>query len=458
MKTISKSVAIAAVLCVCSAQAAVTPEQAAELGNELTPWGAIKAGNADGSIPAWVAGGLPESEWPEGATVNKPPSPFSDEKPLYTITHENVDDYVDLLSPGTVHLVKSYGPDGYAVNVYPTHRSYSANETYYENTQYNATHTELAPDGRSLEDVRAGSPFPIPTNGLEALWNHLLRWEGTHWKGDAQTFYVDANGKQVLSSVAMNTAEYPFYNPDKDYGNATADFWYLRLDYSGPTRRAGEKLLIIDPMDFSGSAGRRSWQYLKGQRRVRRAPAVAFDTPNPGTSGLATYDDGFLFNGSPERYNWKLVGKKEVIIPYHNYDLCYHTKKDIAIGKKFINPDVMRWEKHRVWVVEGTLKEGARHIYSKRTLYLDEDTLGAQMSDQYDGQGELWRTLQSVAPVNYALRAGYIGSVVGYDFNQGIYYMSGYSAESKVAIFDADAPQEPADFFSSQGLARGAVR
>ena len=40
--------------------AAVSPEEAAKLGTSLTPVGAEKAGNADGSIPAWT-GGIPKN-------------------------------------------------------------------------------------------------------------------------------------------------------------------------------------------------------------------------------------------------------------------------------------------------------------------------------------------------------------------------------------------------------------
>jgi hypothetical protein len=440
-----------------SVQAAVSEEEAARLGQDLTAWGAVASANSDGSIPAYT-GPLPESKWPEGATVNRPPNPFADEKPLYTIDQSNLDEYRELLSPGTAHLVEKYGEQGYKIHVYPSHRTMSFPDWIVENIEYNATHTELAEAGQRLNDVRPGPPFPIPQNGLEVLWNHLLRWEGRRWKADAITFYVDENGNQVLTSSAMNTVEYPFYNPDIDYGSKQSDFWYIRLDYMAPARRAGEKLLVIDPMDFTGSAGRRSWQYLKGQRRVRRAPAVAFDTPNPGTAGLATYDDAFMFNGSPERYEWKLIGKKELIIPYHNYDLNYHLPKEQSIGEKFIVPETQRWEKHRVWHVEATLKDGARHIYHRRTLYFDEDTLGAVISDQYDAQGELWRTLQSIAPVNYPLGAGFIGAIVGYDFNSGIYYMSGYAAESTVVMYDHTAPIESPSYYTSQGLARGGVR
>lgn len=458
MKQLTKIVIALGLAASTCTYAKVSPEEAAKLGNELTAWGAIAAGNADGSIPPYT-GGLPKSEWPEGATANLPPSPFKDEKPLYTVDKSNVDQYAHLLAPGTIAMIEKYGDEGYKLNVYPSHRTMSYPEWILDNAMKNATATELANQGRSLDKVEPAPPFPIPTNGLEVLWNHLLRWEGTHWKSHGKTFYMDENGNRVLSSSALNTVEYPFYNPDKKYQADTSDFWYIRVDYDAPARRAGEKLLLIDPTDFSGSAGRRGYQYLKGQRRVRRAPAVAFDTPNPGTSGLATYDDAFIFNGSPERYDWKLVGRKEMLVPYHNYDLNYHLPLDETCGPKFVYPENTRWEKHRVWVVEATLKEGARHIYHRRTLYFDEDTLGALMTDQYDGQGKLWRHAQSIAPVNYVTGNGFIGAVVGYDLEAGIYYMSGHSDGAKVVRFDWDKlEQEPASYYTSQGLARGGVR
>ena len=48
----------AAILAVMSASAvaAVSPDEAAQLGKTLTPTGAEKAGNKDGTIPEWTGG------------------------------------------------------------------------------------------------------------------------------------------------------------------------------------------------------------------------------------------------------------------------------------------------------------------------------------------------------------------------------------------------------------------
>ena len=435
--------------------AAVTPEEAAVLGEELTPFGAEKAGNADGTIPAWT-GGLtePPASYEQGS--GKRPDPWAEEEPYLVITKDNMAEYADNLTEGTKALLERLGDDGFQIKVWPSHRSFAAPDWYYENTVYNASHTQLVDDGLRLEDVRSGTPFPIPQSGIEVYWNHLLRWEGTHIETEYKNLYKDKKGKTVLASTAMGTQEWPHYNPEKDYGTGFEDYYMLRMDYVGPARRAGEKLLIIDPMDFTGGAGRRAWQYLKGQRRVRRAPSVAFDTPNAGAAGLATYDDGFMMNGSPERYNWKLIGKKEIYVPYNSYDLAYMTPTDVTMGEQFISPDHNRWEKHRVWVVEGTLKEGSRHIYHRRTLFVDEDSWAVLSVNLYDGRDELWRIGYAYQAPNYEVPSGLALMHGHYDLQTGIYYMSAITSDT-VGVFTNRA-QKPARFWTPTGLSAGGVR
>ena len=171
--------------------------------------------------------------------------------------------------------------------------------------------------------------------------------------------------------------------------------------------------------------GRRAWQYLPGQRRVKLAPDLAYDTPNPGAAGAGTYDDVSVFNGAMDRYNWKLVGKKEMYIPYGNYRLTYHKNPADLTKPNHLNPDFVRWELHRVWVVEATLKEGARHIYSKRVFYLDEDSWLAVASDQYDAGGQLYRASFAYPSYSYDVQAQFGDTFAIYDFSSGLYNITG---------------------------------
>lgn len=436
------------------AMAAVSPEQAAKLGTELTPFGAQMTAGEDGVIPAWD-GGLTEAPANyDGKGLR--PDPYGDDEVYLVINKANMAEHADALTTGSKQLLERYGDDGFELRIKPTRRTFAGPEWYYENTRYNAENTKLVDDGLRIEDARPGTPFPIPQNGLEVYWNHLLRWEGTHMEGKYQSIYKDTSGKSILASAADVAQEWPHYNPEKDYGHSFIDYYMIRIDYFDPARRAGEKLLVIDPMDFTKGQGRRAWQYLKGQRRVRRAPAVAFDTPNPGTAGIATYDDAFLANGSPERFDWKLVGKKEMYLPYNGYDFVYTTPAKESLGPKFIDPKVNRWEKRRVWVVEGTLKQGLRHVYGKKVMYVDEDSWAALAVDLYDTKGQLWRVGYQYQVPSYDVPAGLAITQGHYDLQMGIYNINGHAADFDG--FHYDRPQKSASYWSSQGLSRGGLR
>lgn len=223
----------------------------------------------------------------------------------------------------------------------------------------------------------------------------------------------------------LTNFEYPYFykkNPSTDI------FFMDKLKFTGPPRRAGEGLLIIDPINMM-EKGRRAWAYLPGQRRVKRAPDVAHDTPSPTTSGTSTYDDTYIFNGSMERFDFKLIGKKEMYIPYNCYKLVYQSTANALCQPNFANPDYGRWERHRVWVVEASLKPGKRHLYSKRIFYIDEDSWAAVASDQYDGRGQLYRGSLASPAFSYDAPAPFQGTQIYYDLISNSYGVIGLIAD-----------------------------
>jgi hypothetical protein len=445
-----------AVLCLTSiaagtALAAVSPDQAARLGKDLTPLGAEMAGNADGSIPPWNPNGTPV---PEGFVPGSDNyiDAFPDEKPLYTIDGSNWQQYKDLLTTGTIGMFEKYGADGFKIHVYPTHRDTIRPDWYYANTLKNATGANLVEDGQKIDNNLPGVPFPIPQSGLEAIWNHMIRY-GEAASSQNDVYYVGSDGEPVLSTTGSSIAVTPmFENPDQVVGETP--FTKLRVNYDAPARRAGEILLVHEPgADYTKGKGRKAWQYLVGQRRVRLAPAVSFDTPNPGVAGTSTYDDAFIYNGSPERFTWTLVGKKEMIVPASNYDMIFQTKVEDMLGEKFLDPEQIRWEKRRVWIVDSNLKEGSRHLYSRRTFYLDEDSWGAVASDIYDGRGQLWR-LQYLYSANLYDRKATFGSAYGsYDLLQNIYNIT-----KPIPGGFKNGVDKPDNYFTSEGMAKSGVR
>jgi hypothetical protein len=361
--------------------AAVTQAEADRLGKDLTPMGAEKAGNKDGSIPAWD-GGL--SKPPAGfKPENGYADPFPNDKPLFVITAQNYEQYKDKLTAGQVAMFKKY--PSYRMPVYPTRRTLALPNEVYQHVKQQATTAKLDEAGQLQGYTAPGIAFPIPKTGQEAMYNHLLRWYGgyrwcTNWlpiRPNGEFYKVGYCEDQIQAS-----------NMDKPKPN---DLYYYFGQYTAPSTLVGTIYLVHEPVDYQKS-DRSAWIYNSGQRRVRRAPNVAFDNVDDGTESMRLTDDWHGFNGSMERYDWKLVGKKEIYIPYNAYKLIDPKLKYAdMLDKGFVKPDLMRYELHRVWEVEATLKKGTNHNYARRTFYLDEDSWLIAAADAYDGRGNLWR-------------------------------------------------------------------
>ncbi|MFY0727310.1 DUF1329 domain-containing protein [Pseudomonas sp. NFX15] len=406
-----------------AAHAAVSPEQAAKLGTSLTAVGADKSASADGNIPAYT-GGLTTIPAGYKAGDSFRPDPFESEKPRAVITGKNAAEYADKLTATTQELLKRY--PSFRVDVYPTHRTVALPKRVLDNTAANALAAKTSDDGLALENALPGVPFPIPATGNEAMWNHLLRYQGAAMTNKYDTWVNDATGSSSLASSGVAAIECPVYDPKRPAGPVTPEetYYKLKLAYTGPARRVGESILVLDAVN-SLKQPRRAWQYLPGQRRVKLAPDLAYDTPNPGTSGVMTYDDTFLFNGAMDRYDFKLVGKKEMLVPYNTYKLNYHKNPADIVTPKHLNPDLVRWEQHRVWVVDATLKPGKRHIYSKRTFYIDEDSWTILASDEYDTRGQLYRGGFAHLTYSYDAQAPDTLNHMIYDFAAGTYSVTG---------------------------------
>lgn len=371
-----------------TAGAAVSPEEAAQLKSSLTPFGAERAGNATGTIPAWDGGYTTvPADFKNG---HRNFDPFADDKPLYSITAANLHEHKDKLAEGVVQLFED-NPETFRIDVYPTRRTAAAPQWMYDNTFKNATNATLENDGLTVRGAYGGVPFPIPKSGIEVSWNQQLQWRGESTDTKYQVWTTTGQGRQILATGAQDYAQYPYYFSNGS-AEATPDPKYMlaiQLAFE-PSFRAGEAIMMHETLDYS--QGRTLWQYLVGQRRVRQAPSINFDTPNVAASGTNFIDEAFGFNGSPERFDWNLVGKREMIIPYNNNALMAHSDAEV-LGERHANPDLVRWELHRVWEVDATLKEGSRHAVPKRKFYYSEDNWGMAVSDGWDTQGTLWRTV-----------------------------------------------------------------
>jgi hypothetical protein len=404
-------------------RAEVGADEAARLGKDLTEIGAERAGNADGSIPPYTGGlvTLPPRFIPGSGSR---PDPFAGERPILMIDSRNASEHASRLSGGVRALLGRY-PD-FRIDVYPTHRTVAFPRFVLENTVRAATTARATHDGLAVSGVRAAFPFPIPRSGKEAMWNHLLRFTAICDRRRIFAYHVPPTGHPTLSSSAHVLESYPYWDAD---AADRESFFRFRIVYDGPPRRAGEGMILIDPIDYS-ERGRRAWQYVPGQRRVRLGPDLTYDTPNASTNGAQTFDDALLFNGAMDRFDFTLVGKRELYVPYNVYRAVYEAKAEELLRPRFLAPDLVRWELHRVWVVEAKLKPGKRHVYARRVFYLDEDSWAALLSDSYDARGQLWRVGVAFMAPSYDLPAPWPDPFLHYDLFSGAYALNGWPGAS----------------------------
>ena len=364
---VSTIVVCASLLSVQTVSAKVDTQTQAHLNDELTPLGAIRTGNGD-AIPAWSGNDVVPV----------------DEKPLFTISHDNYQEYKTHLTVGQMALFAQY--DDFKMPVYPTHRTAIAPDWVYKNTYDNALVAILNKDETGVEDAKGGIPFPIPNSALEIYFNHLSRWRGLQIENRASDAVVYKKGNFTLFT-RQTLVRFDGYIE----GSQSKYFISLIGRTLAPASKSGGGVLVLEPLDQHNNK-RMAWSWDKGRRRVIRAPNVAYDNPVSSASSLRTVDDTDLINGSPDRFNWEILPKQEIYIPYNNEKLSSKELKYKDILKPHhINSDLTRYELHRVWIIQATLNEKWRHIYSKRTFYIDEDSWQVVAADQYNKQGKLWR-------------------------------------------------------------------
>jgi hypothetical protein len=412
------------------AHAAVTAEEAQHLKSTLTPMGAERAGNKDGTIPAWTGSELKPQ--PGYKSNVRRADPFASEKPLYSITSKNMEQYADKLTDGQKAMLKKYA--SYRIDVYPTHRTGGASQWVYDNTFKNATRAKLV-DGSAgpiPSGAYGGPPFPIPKNGTEVMWNHMLRNQGFMTRDlTGQTWLVTADGKKVMTVEGRQDIRMPYYDPNGSAEKFDGIYWMTRVVNSGPPIRAGEAIVGRVNMDENKS---QAWVYLTGQRRVRKLPNPNGDTPTPSSAGVMTFDEINVFSSSPGLFNWKLVGKKEILVPYNTYKMLQPTSAETLLTGPHINPDYLRWELHRVWVVDAELAPGKRHSAPKGRYYFDEDTWTALLADRWDANGQLWKTLFGL-PITYAEAQVTDHATYGfYDLISGAWYAGPFANKQNESI------------------------
>jgi hypothetical protein len=420
-------------------QAEVTTQKAQDLDGKLTPVGAERDGNADGTIPAWSGGGVPPG--------------LATETPLFTIDATHAAQYGAVLPEAALALFHAF-PD-YRMRVFPSHRSAAAPASVYAAIRANAVHAHAAPEGIAygVADAAGGVPFPIPAVGAEIVWNHLLAFWGTAREAHVGTYIASGDGTVQQTAGYREVTDFPYYRAPlpREVGSY---YFTTRRVQDAPPSRVGEAYIAWQPLNVARDPYV-AWRYLPGEHRVRKAPSLSYDTPDPNASGYEELDDYYLFFGGPDRYDFRILGKREMLVPYNN-DALNHAPPSRVMGPHHANPDLLRYERHRVWIVEGRLAPGKHHVAPRRRLYVDEDTWMVVYSEAWDEDGRLWKfghaTMMTLPDVPTTIIAGQFM----YDLLQGGYVYD-FALGGPADYLRVTAPH-PARMFEPNALAADQLR
>lgn len=411
-------------------------------GAELTPVGAERGGNAAGTIPAWT-GGLTPSQRPAAYVKGgRLVDPYPADRPLFTITAANMAEHRSRLSVGHQQLLARY--PGYRMPVYATRRAVSYPQAIYDASQANVGRAKLI-GSDALEGARLGFPFPKPDSGVEILWNHRVRYRGDTAQLQSRQFVVGADGKRTLE-VRLNEDVYFRYGNIADPVDIASQniLLYYLLRFTGVKDQ--NIVALAHETANSEKDARAIWVGPPGGGgKLFRIPPVGYDQPFPATEGLYFVDMIDMYNGAFDRYVWKLIGKREIYLPYNGYRLSDGSRRyEQLLQPRFLDPEGARYELHRVWVIEATERGGKKHAFGTRVFYVDEDSWNVVLVENQDRAGKLWRFQEGHLLPQYQVQAANCQPVITYDLLDGRYFASRMVAEEPPARFDV--PMRKSEF------------
>ena len=363
------------------------------LGPGLTAFGSEAAGNAAGTIPAYTGG---MATVPAGftwdSTKTLPPDFFASDAMLYEVNQSNVSQYAHLLSEGIQALIAK----GFTCPVYPSHRTMCYPDFVLKAMANNVGKATLIDNGRGgFSGVLGSIPFPLINTsddplkvGGQLIWNHLIHWQGVWLNYSTASFVVQGGNAPVLSAFGPSIFYYSYFDPKMTLQQFDGTFYKLFNRSTEPATVTGNALTYWGTTD-PATLPVKVWTLLAGQGRVRRSPEVEYDTPSSFVDGVSNYDETYGFSGAPNQNDWTYIGKQEMLIPYNNNKIYTVSAADFH-GPKYPNPQYIRWELHRCWVLECTVHPGFRNVMAKRRLYIDEDTWQVAYTDTWDAGGNLY--------------------------------------------------------------------
>jgi len=396
------------------------------IGTRLTAVGAERDANADGTIPEWTGGiTVPPAAYKAGGRIV---DPFPQDAPRFTITAANAATYAARLAPGHRALLSKHAD--FRMPVYPTRRSAAYPQAIYDATAANVGKARLI-GSDALTGARLGFPFPQPANGVEAMWNHRTRYRGDSFVGVTSQAVVSQDGILARNKGVFRVL-FRYGNVAKPADIEDENVIVYGVTFVGErvTDTMADFVVLFHESANSLKKSRAIWVLLGKVGRMLRLPPLGYDQPMYGTEGLYYIDMIDMYNGAFDRYVWKLLGKRELYIPYNAYRLSDGSQKYAQqLTWPTFNADQARYELHRVWVIEATERGGKSHQFGKRTFYLDEDSWNVVLVENQDRAGALWRFQEGHLFTSYDVLSTNAYPIVTYDLKSDRYFVHRLLAE-----------------------------
>jgi len=298
--------------------------------------------------------------------------------------------------------------EGMKLEIGPSFADYSPAPVYQQATEKFKGQPKIGPDG-SLESYTAGQPFPIddidcsgdPDAGTKIMWNFHYRWGPisgissfyySYWdRGEELPLYYEGSG----GGVALSRRPEPAYlEQGGDLFRGESRKNAFGAEVTAPFDARGIMLLTYryKESDLPPSKARNddTWVYVPTLRRVRRISTAQRTDAISGTD--FTFDDLFSFSGIVPQYEWKCLGKQDILAPVNTKVKGYPYVKGQNFGPYGLSFASDRWELRHALIVRMKPKN-ADHPYSHKDIYLDAQNMMPLYSMAYDQKNELWKII-----------------------------------------------------------------
>ena len=398
----------------------------------MTAVGAEAAASNDRVVPAYSEGLRRFAERRRPKRGERLDHPFAADAPLFTVDRNSMKAHSALLSEGHKHLLRQHAR--YRMAVYPSRRSVSFPSVIEQASLANEMSARLV-DADEIAGVHMGVPFRRPKTGVEVIWNHRLRY-----RGQANDWVYNRGVRHESGDLEINQARWKFlahYNRVTSTSQtARDDLIYQALLLIEPAEEYPQFQIVAHEALSPGVTRRKLWGNISPRSKTTLIPG---DNDALGIfSRKIRFGDMFdVFSGITDAYVYKLIGKREMIVPYNAFAFSVDVglRPEDVLTPDHPNPDFARYEHHRVWVVEASLRQGKGHTFDRRVFYVDEDSWAILMVDCYT-DGELVRFQEGhLLPVYPTESVAYAPHVV-YQFDIPRYFATRLPLGARPPRFD----------------------